>query len=345
MKPPRDELFLLLLLAAATILVAWVAAPFAQALLFAAVLAATLHPLFLRATRRFPKRRSLFAALLTAGMLLVVLLPLGGLVAFLAGDVLDAIQSLIHLLRDEGVAGLWTHLPKQLQELSSSPEVREKVEAWLSQASGRIAMGAGGLVQTTGSVAAQTILMLIAIYFLLLDGDSLIDWLASISPLGAPRTQALFQEISKVSVSVLLSSVATAGVQSLVALVGYLIAGAPHPLALTVATFFMGLIPGLGAASVAFVAGVVLWATGHPFGGIFLLPWSVFAVGLIDNVVKPLFIRGSMEIHAGVIFFSLLGGLAAFGPAGLLVGPLSIAFLLALLRLRTHPPAEPPAPG
>lgn len=334
MTPARAEPFLLLLLGVATLLVGRVAAPFAEALLFAAVLAATLHPLFVRAQRRFPRRRGLFAALLTVGMLLMVLLPLAGGVAFLARDVRAAFLSLSHLLREEGVAGLWTYLPEQLQSAVSSPELRERSEAWLTQASGRLALSAGGLVQATGAVAAETVLMLIALYFFLLDGAALIDWLAHISPLGEARTQALFQEIRNVSVSVLLSSVATAGVQAGVALTGYLIAGVPHPFALTLATFFMGLIPGLGAASVTFVSGLGMWASGHPIAGIFLLPWSVLAVGLIDNVVKPLFIRGSVEIHSGVIFFALLGGLAAFGPVGLLVGPLSIAFLLALLRLR-----------
>ncbi len=34
-----------------------------------------------------------------------------------------------------------------------------------------------------------------------------------------------------------------------------------------------------------------------------------------------------------VIFFTLLGGLAAFGPLGFLLGPLTLAFLLAVIRM------------
>jgi predicted PurR-regulated permease PerM len=56
-------------------------------------------------------------------------------------------------------------------------------------------------------------------------------------------------------------------------------------------------------------------------------------VGLIDNVIKPLFIKGGIELHGAVVFFSLIGGLAAFGGVGLLAGPLTVAFFLAAIRM------------
>ena len=55
-------------------------------------------------------------------------------------------------------------------------------------------------------------------------------------------------------------------------------------------------------------------------------------VGLIDNVVKPFLIKGGVEMHGGGVFFSLVGGLAAFGPVGLIEGPLIVAFFIAISR-------------
>ena len=54
---------------------------------------------------------------------------------------------------------------------------------------------------------------------------------------------------------------------------------------------------------------------------------------LVDNVVKPLLIKAGMEMRSAVVFFSLIGGLAAFGAIGLIVGPLVVALFLALLRI------------
>jgi hypothetical protein len=56
-------------------------------------------------------------------------------------------------------------------------------------------------------------------------------------------------------------------------------------------------------------------------------------VGLVDNFVKPYLIRAGMEIRGAVVFFALIGGLSAFGPIGLLMGPLLVALFLALVRM------------
>ena len=40
-----------------------------------------------------------------------------------------------------------------------------------------------------------------------------------------------------------------------------------------------------------------------------------------------------MELHGGVVFFALLGGLAVFGGIGLVLGPLIVTFLLAVLKM------------
>ena len=65
-----------------------------------------------------------------------------------------------------------------------------------------------------------------------------------------------------------------------------------------------------------------------------LLIWGLLLVGTIDNFVKPFFIRGGVELHGAVVFFSLLGGLAAFGPVGIIAGPLVIAFFVAITRMQ-----------
>jgi predicted PurR-regulated permease PerM len=59
----------------------------------------------------------------------------------------------------------------------------------------------------------------------------------------------------------------------------------------------------------------------------------MLVVGLVDNLVKPLLIKRGMELRGVVVFFSLIGGLAAFGSVGLLLGPLVVAFFLTLLRM------------
>jgi predicted PurR-regulated permease PerM len=57
--------------------------------------------------------------------------------------------------------------------------------------------------------------------------------------------------------------------------------------------------------------------------------------------VKPLLMRGRMEVHGGLIFFALLGGMATFGPVGLVAGPLILSFFLAVVRMCRTEQAAP----
>jgi len=86
-------------------------------------------------------------------------------------------------------------------------------------------------------------------------------------------------------------------------------------------------------AGVCLFAAGILYVTGHPYWSLFLALWGVVVVGLVDNVIKPLLIKAGMEMRSAVVFFSLIGGLAAFGAVGLVVGPLVVALFLALLRI------------
>jgi len=52
----------------------------------------------------------------------------------------------------------------------------------------------------------------------------------------------------------------------------------------------------------------------------------------IDNVIKPLVMRGKVKVHPLLIALGLLGGSIWLGPAGFIVGPLIIALMLSMVR-------------
>jgi predicted PurR-regulated permease PerM len=66
--------------------------------------------------------------------------------------------------------------------------------------------------------------------------------------------------------------------------------------------------------------------------GAFLIAWGALVVGMADNFVKPVLIRRGVSFPVGLVFFALIGGLAAFGPVGIVAGPLTLAFLVAIIR-------------
>ena len=189
-------------------------------------------------------------------------------------------------------------------------------ESWVQvvqSQSGKAATAVTGFLSATSRVVLGAVLMLIAFYFLLIDGHRLVGWLERVTPLPPGRFRSFLSEFRGVSRAVVISTVGTGAVQAAAALVGYLIARVPNAIFFTLVTFFMSFIPSVGAGSVALVVSVVLFIQGRVGWGIFMIAWGILVVGLIDNVVKPLLIKGGVEMHGAVVFFALLGGLAAFG--------------------------------
>jgi predicted PurR-regulated permease PerM len=90
------------------------------------------------------------------------------------------------------------------------------------------------------------------------------------------------------------------------------------------------------------VAGLLL-LLGHPWAALFLAVWAALVVGLLDNLLRPMLIRGQDQ-HGALVLFSLIGAMSAFGAEGLFVGPLALSFFLAVVRTRRRE-RETPASG
>lgn len=339
---PREELaarrFLFALLLGALVAIAFIARPLAGALLLGAVLAVALMPLQRRLTKWLGGRPQASAAILVFATLVLVVGPILAMSTVAVREATEGARFVIETLRNEGASGLLDRLPSPFDEyaqrlLAYLGDLGSVAESQVQNQGGKAASAVGAALVATGSLVFQMAMMLIALFFLLVSGRDLITWIDGVSPLRRGQTHELLAECRKVSYAVLVSTLVTAAVQTVVALVGYLIAGVPQTLFFTGVTFFFALIPAIGAATVCLVAGLLLLITGHPYMAIFLAVWGVAVVGLVDNVVKPYLIKGDVEMHGAVVFFSLIGGIAAFGMIGLLAGPLSMAMLLALLRM------------
>jgi predicted PurR-regulated permease PerM len=107
---------------------------------------------------------------------------------------------------------------------------------------------------------------------------------------------------------------------------------------------FASVIPFVGTALVWIPGAAYLLATGHPWGALFLAVWGVAVVGMADNVVRPLLISGSAGVSLPLMALGALGGFAALGVPGVVVGPLAVSLAVALLEiLRDRGTAAPDA--
>lgn len=351
----RPPIFFVFLVVVAAALLGAVLLPIARELVVAATIAAVLWPLQEWLTARLGGRRGVAAAVLTIASIILLVGPLTTLIALIVRQGDDGLAFINVTARGPVVTDYISRLPDAARDvvngaIAQMPATYGELAARIDAPDARTASAVGAAVAATGSLVFHATLMFIALFFLLVRGGELLNWLDSVSPLRRGQTHELFTTFRKVSYSVLVATIATSAVQAIAALVGYLVAGVPSPFFFAVVTFFLAFVPAIGAAVVSLVAALLLFASGHPYMAGFLVAWGVVVVGLADNVVRPLLTRRGMEIHGAIVFFSLIGGLAAFGAIGLLLGPLVVALFLALLRMyhRDFTPEEghvPPVPG
>ena len=330
--------FLILLVLSLTI-VAAVFVPVWQPVILGASLAATVLRYYDKLVLRLRGRKNLGAVIMTIGVLLFVLLPLAGLVSFLVIQGAEVAKVVSDVFREtHGVEDLIGRLPEQLQ--GHARHLAEIMPIDLQQMSERVASGSkwaastiGGVLSATSSVVFSLALTLIAFYFCLTDGPQAVRWIARVLPLKERQTYEVLHDFREMARVVIGSNVIVGSLQAIVAGIGYAIAPVPHPFFFTLLTFVASFVPSVGTALVSIPLCALLLIMGHQWWAIFLFVWAVLGVGGVDNVLRPLLLRGAGHIHGAVVFFSLIGGIAIFGPMGLIVGPLSLTFVLAMVRL------------
>jgi len=329
------------LLGLSLVLVIAVGLPLWEPLLIAAVLSAALRPLHTRLSAKLRGKRGLTAWILVLGVVILVLIPITA-VAWIGIAQASAAVGFVRSAIEHGslprladslpgkVGGLvrstLEHLPQTLDKLNTDLFTPEKGVATVSALGGAVSAGA--------QIFLKSFLMLIALYFLLVDGEKLHAWLVDAAPLQDGQAARLMNDFAVTSKSVLGSMLVSAVSQGTAATIGFFIARVPQPFFFGLLTFFMSFIPSVGTGAVGLPIAAMLLLTGHTAAGIFLIAYTLLVVGLIDNLFKPLFIKGRVQIHGAVIFFSLLGGLALLGPAGLIVGPVAVSFFLAMVRMK-----------
>lgn len=348
---PNARRVLIALTVASLLLAALLIRPFWGAALVAAVLAAVLRPAMEWLARRLHDRRHVAAVLITLALLVAIVAPLVTLATVLVAEAAQGVAWLRAALASEGVAGLLAHLPAALrpfaeQALDALPRAQEELQTMLGERSGQAAAYFGGVLAATGGAILHAAMALVAFYFLLVDGTRLVDWSEASLPLPPGQLRAMLLEFRRTASAVLVATLGTAAIQTAAAIVGFLIGRAPNVLFLSFVTFVFALIPAVGGTVIVIATGLIQLALGHTASGIFLLAWSA-VVSMVDTFARPWLMRGGMALHGGIVFFSLIGGIAAFGPIGILLGPLTVTFLLAVIRiwsLGSGPGPSTPAP-
>ncbi|MFI4875862.1 MAG: AI-2E family transporter [Blastopirellula sp. JB062] len=254
------------------------------------------------------------------------------------GDLIfsSRIEDVQSLLRRESVAYLGGQ-PLATMRLYANPGDREasrlqglaidRLETVVLPVTGAGASFAGGLVLGLG-------ILILSLYYFFADGPSLITAAMRLSPLDDEYEHQLIDEFSRVSRAVVLATLLSALAQGILAGIGFWFCGLDSVFLLMFLTMTLAMIPFLGAAAVWLPVSVWLFvAEERIVAAAGLAIYGVAVISLVDNIIKPFVLHGQSKLHPLLALLSVLGGVSALGPIGILVGPMLVAFMQVLLNM------------
>jgi len=342
------------LLALGFLAVGWIILPFLDALLFASATVVVSWPLYERVAARLGGRSYAAAVMTGLGIVVLVLVPISLLAWWFVQEATDALRGLL-ALNAEGVfqtrveewlrtadfpgrAWLTARLPEGTDPLAV---VMRPVQQLVASVGELVATSLPSLLGSVVGAAIDLLVYAFAVITLYVEGPALLRTAMQISPLRDVYERRLFEVFREFATNMLLGSIATATVQGLIAGIGYAIAGVESLVLVTLLTAMSAFVPVVGTAVVWIPTAIYMGATYGWGWGVFLAVWNAGLTGTIDNVLRPLFIRGRSQIHPLAILLAVLGGLAWLGLAGALVGPVLVAALAAMLTIWREDFADP----
>ena len=314
--------------------------PFAASMAWAVFLAFLLYPLHRWLSRRLKGRNGWSAGILTGLTPFALLTPLTLLgFAFVAQAkaLINYIQnsnfrldgSTLANLEQYPIIGPLARLAREQLSVSGAD-----IQEWLTNSAQtflrNVASIGGGVVLSALGTLIGFFFMLFLLFFFLRDGASMFDRLQRLIPVPEEHREQLFEHLASVTRGVFYGIGLTAICQGLLVAIGFAIAGLPSPVVFGVLATVLALLPA-GGAAIVWIPGVLyLGATGHVGMTIFLLIWGVI-VSTSDNFLRPILVARYAPVSAFMVFVGVVGGIAAFGAIGIVVGPVFLALVAAIL--------------
>jgi predicted PurR-regulated permease PerM len=335
-----ERVFVLAALALLAYLLYLILAPFFAPLAWSFFIAFLWYPTHAWLAHRF-SRPSLSAALLTLLTILILIGPIAALGAAFAQQVADLLRyAQQYAAEHQGTAPT---------DLASVPIIGsglawleqnvgisfEQVRDWAIEAARTVlgslaSLGRSAFLGALGTVLGFT-LMIFILFFAIRDGHAMFARLRELVPMRREDKARLFGHLAGVARAMVYGTGVTALVQGALVGIGFAVAGLPSPIVFGVLAALFALVPMAGTPVVWVPAVIVLAAQGRWTAAVLMLVWGGFIV-TIDNFLRPWLVSGKAEVGTLTVFIGVLGGVAAFGPIGIFLGPLVLALALALVQ-------------
>jgi predicted PurR-regulated permease PerM len=306
---------------------------------WATVLAIVFQPVSSWFCAKTKGRESLAATLTTILITLVVVLPLTLVVLAMLNEARGLIARVNSGELDPNMVVNWFETQIPIAQMFADEygidfnEVRSNVIQAVSTAGQWLGNQAVKVGQNTLGSAVQFFLMLYLLWFFLRDGYKIREMAIKALPLGDEEERRLFNRFALVSRATLKGTLIVAIVQGTLGGLLFWAVGIASPFFWGVVMTLLSLLP-IGGSAFVWVPAAIIFAIQDDWGrAIALVIFGGLAIGLVDNLLRPLLVGRDTQMPDYLVLVTTLGGIASFGLAGFIIGPVVAALFLSIWEL------------
>jgi predicted PurR-regulated permease PerM len=275
--------------------------------------------IWLHARKNWPK--PLAAIVLMLASIVVIVLPLNSVIRMLSARIIPKINN---------SNDIWGAVEQFVHELEARYQVEILTQEHIGNLGDFILRESSHLLGVTFNSVGLLAITYFLLYFLLSGGSRIENAFTSWLPLKLKNLNYFRDHLNKLVYANAIGIPLVSLFQSVVAAIGYWIAGVDDPFMWFIVTFFASFIPVLGAMVVYVPLSLMLFYNGAQAYAIFLLVYGLAVVGSVDNLFRMFLQKRIGDTHPLITIFGVLAGLKLFGFVGLIFGPILISLMLLL---------------
>lgn len=326
--------FMLILLVLVGYLTYQIFAPFLVAIFLAFVLSQLFKSWYEKISHWMKNRKSLASLTTCLLIIAIIIIPLSLVSALVVSEIGQGLQNLQQTDWANYLQNLNNHpLLEKLGISQESLKYNEQLTTGLKNVGNLFFQALTKTYQSASHFLFMTLVMFFSLYYLFKDGDLILEKLMSISPLKNSQERLLLQRFIAISKATLKGSLVIAIVQGVLLGVLFWITGVNSPVFWGVITVVFAMIPMLGTAVVWLPASIILLVLGHFWQGSVIFICGALVISMIDNLLRPILVSNQASLHPLLVFLATLGGIAVFGLAGILLGPVIVVLFITLLSM------------
>ncbi len=298
--------------------------PFLGGLLGALTIYILVRSQMIYLTEKRNMNRSLSALLITGETILVFLLPVGLTVWLLVNKFQDVnLSPHCYIAPIQQTATL-------IKEKTGYDVLGSDTLSFIASFLTRIGQT---LMSGISSLTVNLGVMIFVLYFMLTGGRKMEAYISSILPFNEINAQNVIHEINMIVRSNAIGIPLLAVIQGGVAMLGYLIFGAPNIWLLGLLTCFTTVIPMVGTALVWIPVAAYFALNANWFSAIGMLLFGGLIISQLDNLIRFILQKKMADIHPLITIFGVVIGLPLFGFMGIIFGPLLLSLFFLFVDM------------